>query len=312
MTDYGKLFSRIWSDPTFTALDARSQQVYAMLLSFSTRNYAGVLPLTIKRWTNATRDATKDNVTAALDQLSSARFTVIDWETEEVLIRSYIRNDEVYRQPNVMKSARKLVLQVESPALRWALHDELKRLPPHKDDDDTLRVINALIEGLSRPSQEGLAEGLAEPFTEGLPEGSGVGGYVSTVDAPSPSPSTSPTPVAEPFAQPPARTDAQSATPGGQLVAAIIPMTYPSPERTMLRLKANEMLHTGTSEADIIGGLNVWLDKPNLGAGALPACVSEFIKTRDRPKPPSKLRAAAELAQRMREEENQAQRKELA
>ena len=102
MAEYGKLLSRIWSDPEFVALDARPQQLYCLLISYSTRNLAGVLPLTLKRWAKSTRDATIDNLTDALCDLAANEFIVIDWDTEEVLIRTYIRNDEVYRQPNLM------------------------------------------------------------------------------------------------------------------------------------------------------------------------------------------------------------------
>lgn len=84
-----------------------------------------------------------------------------------------------------------------------------------------------------------------------------------------------------------------SATLGGDLVAEAIPTSYPSPERTVLRLKANEMLHTGTSPDDIRGGLRIWLSKPHLGAGALPACVSEHIKLGQRSNGVSKTTAKA-------------------
>lgn len=177
MAEYGKLFSRIWSDPDFTALTARAQQVYAMFCSHSNRNMAGVLPLTLRRWVKSTSDATTENLTAALEELSANKFVVVDWDTEELLVRTFVRNDEVYRQPNLMKSARRYALQVESPTLRWALHDEFSRLPEHKDADDTASTAKALVAGLERTP----SEPLPEPFGEPLPEPPGVGGYLSGV-----------------------------------------------------------------------------------------------------------------------------------
>lgn len=179
MAEYGKLLSRIWSDPEFTKLDARSQQLYALLISYSTRNLAGVLPMTLKRWAGCTADSTVENITESLKRLSRRRFVVVDWDTEELLVRTYIRNDEVYKQPNLMQAARKFCRQVESVSLRWALFDELTKLPDHKNADQTAATANALVDGVDRPPLEPIGEPFAEDFGEPIDDGSGVGGYVS-------------------------------------------------------------------------------------------------------------------------------------
>ena len=182
MGDYGKLMARIWSDKDFTALDAREQQVFMLLLSYPTRNYAGVLPLTLRRWSNATADATPDTVKQALNRLAETHFVVVDWDTEEVLVRSFIRNDEVYRQPNLMKSCIKDVLRVESQFLKSAMATELLRLPDHKNDEYTKAIAKSLVE---TPS-EGFQEGFREPIAEGCV----VGGKDSSNQPPSPSTNT--------------------------------------------------------------------------------------------------------------------------
>lgn len=273
MADYGKLLSRIWSDPEFTALNARSQQLYCLLISYSTRNLAGVLPLTLKRWTNSTADATIDNLTDALIDLAARNFVVIDWDTEEVLIRTYIRNDEVYRQPNLMKAARKFALQIESEALRWALHDELMRLPVHKDADETERVANTLVEGLGRTPREPFQKPLPEPIAE--PPGVGVT-YVGNQNTSTYTGNRTPAPAAAPIPEPHA---AAAATPGADLVRAIIPAEHPDAVRTALRLRASELINRGTPTETVAAALRLWLTKPNLGPNTLPALVSEVIKT---------------------------------
>lgn len=298
MADYGKLLSRIWSDPEFIALDARPQQVYALLISYSTRNLAGVLPLTLKRWAGSTHDATVDNIAEALKALVANRFVVVDWDSEEVLIRTYIRNDEVYKQPNLMKAARRCAGQTGSAALRWALYDELTRLPAHKDADDTLAVANSLVEGLDRT----LSEGLPEPFDEPMPEGSGVGGYLSGVrEHQHPHPSPAPTPAAAAIPEP---HDAASATSGAELVRTIIPREHPDSVKSMLRIRASELLNTGTPPPDVAEALRLWLTKPSLGPNVLPSLVSEVIKARTAPNgKPHKMRTALELAAELRAEE---------
>lgn len=202
MADYGKLLSRIWSDTEFRALTAREQQLYFLLLSFPTRNLAGVLPLTLKRWTNCTSDATEKKIIDALQRLHAVRFIIVDWDTEEVLIRTYIRNDEVYRQPNLMKAALKDAQKTESTALRQVLRDELLALPEHRDQQSTATVADALV----KTPSEGFAMGSTSPQDpQGQPSGGsivplfephGVGGYLSNpLDAPTPTPAPTPAPV---------------------------------------------------------------------------------------------------------------------
>lgn len=282
MAEYGKLLSRIWSDSEFIVLTARAQQVYCLLLSHPSRNLAGILPLTLKRWAASTADGTVENVSHALGSLAANKFIVIDWDLEEVLIRTYIRNDEVYRQPNLMTAARRFALQATSPALRWALHDELTRLPGHKDAEKTLTAANGLVEGLIRPGYKPFAEPLGEPLPEPMGEPPGVGGYLTGVRvAPAPTPSPAPTPAAVPIAQPvDASLEPIAATSGADLVQRLIPREHPDAVKTALRIRASELINTGTP-AEMVGeALQLWLTKPHLGPNVLPSLVSEVIKLR--------------------------------
>lgn len=311
MADYGKLLSRIWSDPEFTAMGARSQQVYCLLISYPTRNVAGVLPLTLKRWTKSTADATIDNLTDALIDLAARNFIVVDWDTEEVLIRTYIRNDEVYRQPNLMKSARKYALQIESETLRWAVHDELMRLPVHKDVEETERVANMLVEGLSRTPSEPFQKPLPEPIAE--PPGVGVT-YVGNQNTSTITGNRTPAPAAAPHAEP---HDSAAATPGAELVRRIIPAELPSAVRTMLRISASTLIREGTPVDVVEEALRDWAAKTGVGPGILPSLAADVIKRRNghaRAAPagaPHKLRAIAELAQAERAREHHANLQEL-
>lgn len=277
MADYGKLLSRIWSDPEFTRLDAAAQQLYCLLISYSTRNYAGVLPLTLKRWAKSTSGATAESVTAALEQLAARRFIVIDWDTEELLVRTYVRNDEVYRQPNVMESARKSALSVDSPALRRALSEEFRRLPAHKDDLKTEEVANVLAETPAEP----FAEPLPEPFAEPLPEPPGVGVSVSGVRVhqhlhPSPAPTPAPDPTGR----------GQAATRGADIVRRVVPPGHPPATLTALRLQASELINAGTDPEVVAAALRLWCEKPAVGIGRtiLASLCSEVIKSRGSPR----------------------------
>lgn len=181
MARYGKLLSSIWSDPEFTALDPHAQQLYCMLISHTTRNHAGVLPMVTRRWTRASAGVSIADVEAALDRLAAARFVVADRETDEVLIRTYVAHDASYKTPNSRKSLRDAARGVESDLVRVALSIELLKIDHHEVQE----IGNELVEDIPQPLRQGLAQGLAQPKAQGCGDG-----YVSTVGAsPSPSPS---------------------------------------------------------------------------------------------------------------------------
>jgi hypothetical protein len=105
---------------------------------------------------------------------------------------------------------------------------------------------------------------------------------------------------------------ARAATPGADLVREIIPKGHPAATLTSLRIQASELLNTGTDRETVEAGLRLWVDKPGVGIGRtiLASMVSEVLKGRDphatNGKPVHKLRAAANIAQRLRAEENAA------
>ena len=230
MAKYGKLWFRVWSDDDFTALSTAAQRLYFVLVSYPTRTNAGVLPLQLKRLARTSSDGTVEDVTDALKELDATRFVVVDWDTEEVLVRTFIRNDEVAKQPNVMKSALDSSEHVQSSRLRWALYHELLNLPDDKDPDRTAAAAKALVAGLQKPSPESFAEPLGEPLGEGLPEplSEGLGeppvvvGYVSGEEATTTSTSISTaTAAVVTLAETPAKADAPTgAAPRGSYLPA--------------------------------------------------------------------------------------------
>lgn len=126
--EHARLLTRIWSDEDWRARSMAAQWLYKLLLSQATINNAGVLPLQPSKWSRGAADVTLPVVEAALEELAAARFVVVDRDTEEVLVRSFVRNDGVAKIPNVLKSALRQAEQIESPKLRTALAAELRRL----------------------------------------------------------------------------------------------------------------------------------------------------------------------------------------
>ncbi|MER5262276.1 hypothetical protein ABTZ99_09375 [Actinosynnema sp. NPDC002837] len=127
--DHARLYVHIWTDPDFIELSAVGKLIYLQLLSQPKLAYSGVLDLAAKRWARSHPDLDVATVRAALSELDAARFLVVDQETEEVLVRSFIRRDELWKQPNMLRGALRVAFDIVSPILRAALARELRRLP---------------------------------------------------------------------------------------------------------------------------------------------------------------------------------------
>ena len=101
--EYGKLYKRAWGDRDFKALTAHEQLQYLKLISQPDVSMAGILTHASMRWAGQTSDLNAADIDRALQGLERARFIAYDRETQELLIRSYIRNDGGWKSPLTMK-----------------------------------------------------------------------------------------------------------------------------------------------------------------------------------------------------------------
>ena len=118
----------IWRDKDFRALTPTAQLAYFMLVSQRDVTQAGTMPLVPHRWIKGSEHLDPAHLEAALGELEQARFVYIDDDTEELLIRSLIRNDGIAEQPYVLISAARDALATESDTLRRVLACELRRV----------------------------------------------------------------------------------------------------------------------------------------------------------------------------------------
>jgi hypothetical protein len=126
--EHARISLGIWNDPDFQDLRPEEQRLYFLLLSQKTINNAGVLPLQVSKWAKGSKHTTVDDIEVALAGLRAGRFVLVDDDTEEVLVRSFVRNDGVAKHRYMLKNALSMARQVESPMLRRALAAELRRL----------------------------------------------------------------------------------------------------------------------------------------------------------------------------------------
>ncbi|MEE2040126.1 hypothetical protein Q8791_23185 [Nocardiopsis sp. CT-R113] len=212
-TGYAKIYTRIWSDKDFIALPEQLQRGFLMLMSQGNLNAAGIIALQPRRWARFAADSTPESVTAVVNELEARRYVYADWDTEELLVRSYIRVDELWKQPNVIKGSFDDIEATLSDRLKGVLRTELERIPwgaltgkmaaeTQARAAEVIASLPALGEaggeapkGLGEPSVEGVGEPFVEPFREGFPEPSGEPSEGGSVN---PSPEPSGEPIAEP------------------------------------------------------------------------------------------------------------------
>jgi hypothetical protein len=172
---HARFWTSIWSDRHFKSLSSEAQWLYFLLVTQPDLNHAGFLPLTVRRWARLSADQDEGLVRSALGELAAMRYVVVDYDTEEVLIRTFIRNDQVYKQPKVLAVALVEAGRLASYALRCALADELERLPLEELPGKTRGEVTALLAGRADALREGGADPLPDPPAQGPREGDAEG-----------------------------------------------------------------------------------------------------------------------------------------
>lgn len=186
--DHARIRLDIWADDDFRDLPALSQWLYLHLLTSSSLNFCGVTDWRPARIAALADDLGPYDVEFAATFLEDGQFIVVDRDTEEVLIRSFIKHDGLLRSPNVTKALVKSHAAVGSGALRAVVIDQLTRLKEKGDvgTDATWKILRPLLRKRSMT--------VAEAF-ENLPPNPSA----NPSDDPSGDPSENRAPLRSPF-----------------------------------------------------------------------------------------------------------------
>ncbi|MBZ6290344.1 hypothetical protein KVH30_02000 [Streptomyces olivaceus] len=237
---HGRILASVWEDSDFLDLDEREQRLYLFLISQPNLNHAGLLDLTLRRWARKARGLTVAELEKRIDRLEETHFVVVDDDTEELLIRSFIRNDGVWRMPKVMGAAVSGALEISSSKLQRALLDEMDRIPLDELNADPTKLrngtegpsirqqvadhISTLRKAFGTPTPDPSEGGNGAPSVtpsgtpsdtpsqdpvEGGPKAS-TRGRARTSRAHSPAPAPTPTPVPSPVEEGSAEADGQA------------------------------------------------------------------------------------------------------
>ena len=118
----------MWSDDDYRARSFLAQWLYEFLMTTATLSYAGVADWRPPRIAGHASDLTPEMVATAARELEEYFFVVTDPETEEILVRSFLRHDGLLKKPNVTKAMVTDFKAVVSMKLRAVIVHELQRL----------------------------------------------------------------------------------------------------------------------------------------------------------------------------------------
>lgn len=126
--DHARIRVDIWADEDWRDLPSVSQWLYLCLLSSPALNFCGVTDWRPARIAALNAEMKADDVEYAAAWLEAGEFVVIDRETEEVLIRSWVKHDGLVSSPNMSKAMVKSHAAIGSGILRAVIVDQLERL----------------------------------------------------------------------------------------------------------------------------------------------------------------------------------------
>lgn len=199
--DHARINLTIWGDPDFRALPVPAQHLYLLLWTHPDLSYCGSLEWRPGKMSGFTAGRRRVDVEQAADCLRARHFIVVDEETEEVLVRSWVRWDGLMKQPRMAVSCVTAYGNLGSETLRRALVHELRNLRErHPDlscwsDDRIAQVLThpaVSAKGLPVPSDPfdpELAPTLDPGLDPGLPQ-TQVGVCTPPTPTPAPAPST--------------------------------------------------------------------------------------------------------------------------
>lgn len=133
--EYARVRLNMAEDPEYLDLTVDAQHLYAnILLIDPSLSYCGIADWRPVRLTQRAKDLTLDRIMAAAAVLEEARFALFDPDTEEVLVRTLVRNDELLRNPKMALSVVKAYQGAASRTLRAAVVTELHKARETQSD----------------------------------------------------------------------------------------------------------------------------------------------------------------------------------
>lgn len=168
--DRANVWTDIWADSDWRNLSGAAQRLYLLILTHPTLTYAGVADWRPNRVAMMSADGTVEGLNAAAGELEENKFIVVDEETEEVLIRSFVKHDGLMKSPNLAAALAREYGNVYSKRIREVVAFEVQKL--HRNEPE-LKGWGRVGTLLSEPSRNVFEEGSGNPSVDPSPNPSG-------------------------------------------------------------------------------------------------------------------------------------------
>lgn len=126
--EYARIRLSIWEDNQHLDLSPAAQHLFYVLATDPGMSYCGRVDWRPARLSARARGWRPEQIVATAAELERARFVLFDPDTEEALVRSLIRTDELLRNPKMGISVVKAYGAMASRVLRAAVVTELQRV----------------------------------------------------------------------------------------------------------------------------------------------------------------------------------------
>lgn len=124
---FAQIYLTIWNDPDFKALTSAAQHLYFVMLTHPTLTSCGVMDWRENRLLAFCADWDSDTLRQAAWELGQARLIAVDPDTEEGLVRSFVRHDGVLKSPNLTKAMVREHAGIASPRIAELVSREVRR-----------------------------------------------------------------------------------------------------------------------------------------------------------------------------------------
>jgi hypothetical protein len=126
--DHARLKLSVWDSRDWRSLTIAGQHMYWTLISHKDLTYAGVMDWWPGRLASLSKDADEGHVYGAVKELQDARYVFLDTEESELLVRTYVRHDNILERANMGKACARAITKMHSLDLRDVLFHELAKL----------------------------------------------------------------------------------------------------------------------------------------------------------------------------------------
>lgn len=289
---YAKVKISIWGDSDFRELSEPAQALYFKLLTSPTLRLCGVADWRPKRMAALTRGQTVAEIEDAAQELQDDLYVIFDEDTEEALLRTFIKHDGVLKTPNVAASMVKDFAAVASADLRGIIVHELHKLSGSEPEHKGWPVVREVLDNPSinpsvkaSPKVSGKASGDPSVRHEPTPssDASGIDAHIPQPPAINPQPPSGAGPAQQALVVVDIPTRAKTNDLVGEWVQTL-PQRPPASFIARMGKQVKALLEEGTDQDVIREALPLWHKNGN-APESLPSFVFQVQRDQSRQVP---------------------------